>query len=464
MIVRFFKTGISRGEPPVNYVLSHSNHKGEERHEAPEVLCGGNPRLTVDLINGISRKYRYASGCIAFRPEENPSRKDMEAILDRFKAVVSPGLEPDQINSLFVLHREPPDRKTGLAGCHIHFILPMVVLSGPNVGRRWNPHPPGKSTIEKMEKFTQVLNHEYGWAQIEEKPTRVGVNSFWRKVDGQTTTKKLKHLEQYLTQAIQSGTVKDRDGLINYLDEQLGCTITRQGTNYLGVILPGAKKAIRLKGKMFEASTDYAREFPTHSPNTRTVSELTVQQYEEAKTRLTALQKRPTEEKAHDKTSNARTARRQQPAFPRRVSGKVGRPRKSADTATGLHGHPGSSPAPSRLGAEGCHPEHATGSIGSSGKAGLHAQAGTANLPTDFNRRDPAPSRPDASSSVGRPKGSGGAIGRRIDFRGMSSAEINEEIRKLGIALNTASFDAQGEIQDQIGALMAQRERLPRPR
>ena len=187
MIVRFFKTGISRGEPPVNYVLSHSNHKGEERHEAPEVLCGGNPRLTVDLINGISRKYKYASGCIAFRPGENPSRKDMEAILDRFKAVVSPGLEPDQINSLFVLHREPPDRKTGLAGCHIHFILPMVVLSGANVGRRWNPHPPGKSTIEQMEKFTQVLNHEYGWAQIEEKPTRVGVNSFWLRISRNVT-------------------------------------------------------------------------------------------------------------------------------------------------------------------------------------------------------------------------------------------------------------------------------------
>lgn len=58
MIVRFFKTGISRGEAPINYLLGNTDHKGDQRIGQPEVL-EGIPELTVDLINGIQRKNKY---------------------------------------------------------------------------------------------------------------------------------------------------------------------------------------------------------------------------------------------------------------------------------------------------------------------------------------------------------------------------------------------------------------------
>ena len=125
MIVRFFKTGISRGEAPINYLLGNTNHEGVQRSEAPVVL-EGIPELTVDLINGIQRKFKYSSGCLAFRPDEQPTREELHNILGKFKSVVAPSLSADSINSLFVLHHDPPDKKTGLAGFHIHFILPMV--------------------------------------------------------------------------------------------------------------------------------------------------------------------------------------------------------------------------------------------------------------------------------------------------------------------------------------------------
>lgn len=88
MIVRFFNTGTSNGEFPVGYLLRMRDHQGNLRPEAPELLAGS-PQLTIDLLNGISRNHKYASGCLAFRPGESPSRAELFNILDRFKAVVA---------------------------------------------------------------------------------------------------------------------------------------------------------------------------------------------------------------------------------------------------------------------------------------------------------------------------------------------------------------------------------------
>lgn len=233
MIVRFFKTGISNGESPVRYVLSKVDSQDRVRHESPEILLGGDAKLTIDLINGISRKYKYASGCIAFRPDEQPTKQEIDKILDQFLSVVSPGLLREQINSFFVLHKDKPDLKTGLAGSHVHFILPMVVLSGEQAGNRWNPHPPGQKTIAKMEAFTKVTNHDHGWSQVVEKPDRIGVDSFWRKVDGRSNARKLDYLEQHIHNGINSGAIRSRDGLIDFLQNELGCTITRKSDTYL---------------------------------------------------------------------------------------------------------------------------------------------------------------------------------------------------------------------------------------
>ena len=185
MIVRFFNTGTGNGEAPVKYLLSAHDHDGQERAHKPELL-EGSPALTIELINGIQRKYKYASGCIAFRSTEQPTRAELLRILDQFKKVVAPGLNPDQFNALFVLHREQPDKATGLEGFHVHFVLPMTLLGGQNskgknlAGKRWNPHPPGDQTIEVMSLFTSIVNHENGWKQVHEKPTRLGMDSFWR--------------------------------------------------------------------------------------------------------------------------------------------------------------------------------------------------------------------------------------------------------------------------------------------
>ena len=263
MIVRFFKTGQSHGEAPVNYLLRLRDHAGELRAEQPEVL-EGNPRLTIDLINGIARQHKYASGCLAFRAGEQPSKAELHSIIDQFKAVVAPGLAPDQFNSLFVLHREPPDPKTGQSGFHVHFVMPMTILGGTTAngkdmtGRRWNPHPPGKKTIETMALFTKLVNDAHGWSQVVEKPGRVSVDSFWLKAGNTSNAEKAELLRKELNKGIRSGQINSRDELCNYMDQLLGLTITRTGADYVSVKFPSAAKAVRLKGAMFESATDYA--------------------------------------------------------------------------------------------------------------------------------------------------------------------------------------------------------------
>lgn len=263
MIVRFFNTGTGNGEAPVKYLLSTHSHDGQERAHKPELL-EGSPALTIELINGIQRKYKYASGCLAFRSTEQPTRAELFRILDQFKKVVAPGLEADQFNALFVLHREQPDKATGLEGFHVHFVLPMTLLGGQNskgkslAGKRWNPHPPGEQTIEVMSLFTSIVNHENGWKQVHEKPTRLGMDSFWRKAKHYTQKQKSELLHAEVLKAVKSGAVNDRRELMVFMEDTLGLTLTRASEKSVSVKFTGTPRAIKLKGALYEHDSNYA--------------------------------------------------------------------------------------------------------------------------------------------------------------------------------------------------------------
>lgn len=264
MIVRFFKTGTSNGESAVRYLMRDTDHAGNTRPEAPEVL-EGSPEETLAVINsiGIGRKHKFASGCLAFRGEEKMSKAQLLNILDQFKAVVAPGLEPEQFNALFVLHHEAPDPKTGQSGFHVHFLLPMTLLGGVNAkgkrlaGKRWNPHPPGKQTIEVMSLFTQISNHEQGWQPVQEKPTRVGMDSLWRKATHLDQKRKIEILHIEVLKAIKGEQVHNRQELMTFMEDELGLTVTRASEKTVSVKFPGTHKAVRLRGAAYEYSADY---------------------------------------------------------------------------------------------------------------------------------------------------------------------------------------------------------------
>lgn len=513
MIVRFFKTGLSRGEAPVNYLLREEDHKGDTRYSRPEIL-EGNPDLTIRVINDCSRVHKYASGVLAFRAEEQVSPKQLSGILDRFREVIAPGISPEQYQCLFVLHKDPMDPKTGNHPFHVHFVIPMTFLAGETyngkslAGKRFNPHPPGQKSQEIMSLFAATVNHDHGWKQVVEDPLRLGIDSFWRKIDGQSNLRKIDLLGKELTQRVQAGSLRNRNELVSFIENDLGCEITRKSDTYISVRLPHMKKAIRLKGKLFEAATDYAREFSTHSlSNSRTMSTLTVPEYEQAKTRLNQLleERKPVLLGYRPKPSTTTTKEtndgRQQPStrppkYPRRVTGKNNQAGRHASEYGGSLQPENRRNQWERHGTE-KHTEPVVSHIPRNGSAD---QSHRGSIGRGFNQRitgssprpQPEPQKPNQQSIRQSESRGGSGLPATIHgenragnsqnqsqcvspsqqanplsgfvSRAVTAADLEEEIRKLGIALNYASYEGQSAIQNQINVLVGKKEHLPRPK
>lgn len=280
MIVRIFKLGTSNGEAPVNYLLSMKDHTGQPRDVAPEVL-EGHPATTIAVINAIHRKHRYVSGVLAFRDDEKPTRAQMYEVMDAFKKTVVPGLSDRQFNSLFVLHREKGNTE-------IHLVVPMIEFATGR-GKRLNIHPPGARNLALYEAFTQVMNHKLGYGQVVPDPMRAAISVTDRKLPSSKGKRRSAHLLQHeIVQAVQAGQVNNRKELVQWLDEALGVTATREGRDYLSVKMPGATKAMRLRGPLFEADTDYRSLAQPKRGKPGTVM-LTVPEYQKALASLDTL-------------------------------------------------------------------------------------------------------------------------------------------------------------------------------
>lgn len=280
MIVRIFQSGTSNGEAPVNYLLSMKDHAGQPRDVAPEVL-EGHPATTISVINAIQRKHRYVSGVLAFRDDEKPTRAQIHEVIDSFKKTVAPGLSDRQFNSLFVLHLEKKN-------VEVHFIFPMVEFASGR-GKRLNVHPPGARNLALYEAFTQVTNHKLGYGQVVPDTMRAAISVTDRKLPSSKGKRRSAHLlQQEIVQAVQAGQVNNRKELVQWLDDALGVTVTRQGQDYLSVKMPGATKAMRLRGPLFEAGTDYRSLTPPKTGKPGTVM-LTVPEYQKALVSLDTL-------------------------------------------------------------------------------------------------------------------------------------------------------------------------------
>ena len=280
MIVRVFKSGTSNGEAPVNYLLSMKDHAGQARGIAPEVL-EGHPATTIAVINGIQRKHRYVSGVLAFRDDEKPTRAQMYEVIDAFKKTVAPGLSDRHFNSLFVLHLEKNN-------VEIHWVLPMTEFASGR-SKRLNVHPPGACNLALYEAFTQVTNQRMGYGQVIPDNMRAAISVTDRKLPSSKGKRRSAHLlQQEVVQAVQAGHVNNRAELVQWLDNELGVTVTRQGQDYLSVKMPGATKAMRLRGPLFEAGTDYRTLTASKSAKPGTVM-LTVPEYQKALASLDTL-------------------------------------------------------------------------------------------------------------------------------------------------------------------------------
>lgn len=247
MITKIFDSGTSNGQSPVNYLLGDVDHTGKIRSVKPELILG-NPETTIDLINSIDRKFKYTSGVLSFRFEEKPTRKQQLEIINDFRKSFLPGLIPNKnYNDMWVLHKDK-------GFYELHF---LVVCEELTSNKRLNIAPPGKRKEEHFKAWSNSINQKNGWFQVIPDPLKVALSGFETKAPNGSDDKKIKsYLSEKIRNHILKGKLENRDQLITFLSSNK-CKITRVGSDYISVVLPGANKARRFKGEMFSEGANY---------------------------------------------------------------------------------------------------------------------------------------------------------------------------------------------------------------
>ena len=250
MLVKFFARGTGGGRGPVEYITRRDDPStGKLRSPTPEILRG-NPVITRRLIDSLSFKHKYRSGVLSFAPEDAPTDKQIEAIINSFERYAFAGLSQDAYNTLWVKHTH-----TGNNRVELHFVTPRVELY---TGKSLNIAPPGWHGYFKP--WQIEWNIKQGWARPDEparkrdyEPGFQALINADRKAKGLEPiidTRQL--LTEYVLERVAAGLVTGRDDIISLLTEELGLEITRKGKSYITVLDPKTDKRYRLKGKLYE--------------------------------------------------------------------------------------------------------------------------------------------------------------------------------------------------------------------
>ncbi len=133
MLTKFFARGTGGGKAPVDYVLKETDSEGIKREPSPELLRG-NPTEITRLIDNLDFKHKYTSGVLSFAPEDAPTDKQQQELMDDFEKFAFAGMDKDQYSILWVRHTH-----TSGGRVELHFITPRVELT---TGKSLNIAPP----------------------------------------------------------------------------------------------------------------------------------------------------------------------------------------------------------------------------------------------------------------------------------------------------------------------------------
>ena len=246
MHIKFLSHGTGSGRAAVEYLLRDTDHNGKLRAKV-EVLRG-NPLHAAQVCDSLDFVHRYTSGVIAWAPEDSPTDKEIEQVINDFEEVAFAGLDPKNYLFLVVLHEDDN------GGKHLHVLTPRVHLA---TGKSLNIAPPGwEKTYDPLRDY---YNWSKGWARPDDierarmvqpgHQALITANEMREGLEIEPDTKKL--LTRYLMQHIENGMIKNRADIRSSLSE-LG-EITREGEKYISIKPPGFNRAIRLKGAIYGA-------------------------------------------------------------------------------------------------------------------------------------------------------------------------------------------------------------------
>lgn len=241
-------SGGGGGSGPVNYLMD-DHYYGKEagiwlpREPLPEVI-EGDPALMVQLIDALDHKHKYTSGVLSFSHDDTDKLKASgldAAITDitgRLKEMLFAGIAQEHQHILIVAH-------THLDRLEVHYVTPR---HNYEVDRAWNPAPPGAGKFRQMDALTDFINVKYGLDDPRD-PLRARSTKDieWEPADRKSTRETL---NAFFKEAVIEGAIDNRQELIE-LAKKAGFEITRTGKDYVSMKAPGAEKAIRLKGEIY---------------------------------------------------------------------------------------------------------------------------------------------------------------------------------------------------------------------
>lgn len=236
MIIKFFPHPKSGGSPrgSMNYLLK----KSEDEFQ----VFQGNPRLSVDIAEGLDFKNQYTVGCLSFE-EASISDTHKQEIMQKFEETFFAGLEPEQYNICWIEH-------TDKGRLELNFFIPNVELES---GKRLSVYY-DKSDRPLAENFKQVINQQYDLSDPDAPQKRqMTVSSKNIPKDKKIVQEAINGL---LEGELEKGRIQTREDVLNCLTEA-GFEIARVTPKNISIKTDG--RNLRLKGAIYGQSFELNR-------------------------------------------------------------------------------------------------------------------------------------------------------------------------------------------------------------
>jgi len=236
MIIKFFPHPKWGGNPrtSMDYLL--------KKHEHEVQVLQGNPRLSVDVAEGLDFKNQYTVGCLSFEEANIPDVHKQE-IMQKFEETFFAGLEPEQYNICWIEH-------TDKGRLELNFFVPNVELES---GKRLSVYY-DKSDRPLAENFKQVINQQYDLSDPDAPEKRqMTVSSKNIPKDKKIAQEAINGL---LEGELEKGRIQTREDVLNCLTEA-GFEIARVTPKNISIKTDGQN--LRLKGAIYEQSFELNR-------------------------------------------------------------------------------------------------------------------------------------------------------------------------------------------------------------
>lgn len=250
--IKFLNHGKGSAAHASAYVLDKLDHLGNVR-AGVDVLRGD--ATTFNAVCGASpHLWKYTSGVIAWSKEDDPTKEQIQEVLNDFEKHAFAGLEQSQYHLFAVLHTDDDGSK------HIHVLAPRLDIQS---GKSLNIAPPGHE--KHFDSLRDYFNTKYEWSrpddlllmQTTQEPNYVAkLNAQAKNIltsqDFENLTKKqfCKTVDNYVQTLLKTQTAENRADLVECIEQVRGVESVKQSKAFLTVTLTNGKKH-RLKGDFY---------------------------------------------------------------------------------------------------------------------------------------------------------------------------------------------------------------------